>query len=202
MLTHQHTQCVTSHRDLYDLMQNTPQCEGVNVYEHGQMVHKKYTYLKSYFNLQTMVDPYDIPEELFVWYWRNHHKILPEHFTSLYHIFHDCGKPLCIVYDEHGRKHFPNHAEISAEQYGLIYPNQKIIQQLIRMDMDFHTLKGDNLTQLWKHELAPTLYITAWAELFANADMFGGIESTSFKIKKKQLMNALKKYNQLYPNED
>lgn len=201
MLPHQHTQFVSSYKELFELMKSTPQCEGLDVFEHGLKVQEKYSYLRLYFNLKTDEDPYDIPDELFTWYWKNHYKILPLGFMSSYHVMHDCGKPLCIIHDDEGRRHFPNHADISAEQYGLIYPNNHIVKQLIKMDMDFHTKKGDDLVQLWKHELAPSLYITAWAELFANADMFGGASSTSFKIKKKQLMNALKKYNQLYPED-
>jgi hypothetical protein len=39
---------------------------------------------------------------------------------------------------------------------------------------------------------AKHLYATAWSELFANAELFGGFESDSFKIKRKKLIKALK----------
>lgn len=109
-----------------------------------------------------------------------------------YHVMHDCGKPLCIEIDENGKRHFPNHAEVSYQQYKTLYPDNYIIQELIRLDMGFHTFKDDELVQLWKHELADSLYLTAWAEIMSNAEMFGGIESTSFKIKRKRLIKALK----------
>lgn len=107
-------------------------------------------------------------------------------------MFHDCGKPLCLTIDENGKRHFPCHSEYSYEQYKLLFPVNFIVQELIRLDMDFHTKRGEDIKKLWKNPLAPTLYLTAWAELYANASMFGGIESTSFKIKKKQLVKALK----------
>lgn len=57
-------------------------------------------------------------------------------------------------------------------------------------------MKGDDLIDLWKQPYAPTLYFTAWAEIMANSKMFGGFDSTSFKIKKKALISAAKKYDQ------
>lgn len=38
--------------------------------------------------------------------------------------------------------------------------------------------------------VAPSLLLTAWAEIFANAEMFGGRESISFKMKYKSLSRA------------
>lgn len=62
------------------------------------------------------------------------------------------------------------------------------------MDMQFHTLKGEALDELWKHPLSYTLYLTAWAEIKANCKMFGGEDSVSYKIKKKHLIKAGKRY--------
>jgi hypothetical protein len=36
---------------------------------------------------------------------------------------------------------------------------------------------------------AATLWVAGWAEIHANAAMFGGFESTSFKIKRKHLLS-------------
>jgi hypothetical protein len=63
----------------------------------------------------------------------------------------------------------------------------------MRMDMEFHTRRGDDVVELWKHPLSHMLYLTAWAELYANAEMFGGTSSDSFKIKRKRLIQAGKK---------
>lgn len=63
---------------------------------------------------------------------------------------------------------------------------------MIRNDMKFHTAKGDDLKETWQLPYVNHLYATAWAELFANAELFGGMESDSFKIKKKKLIKAFK----------
>lgn len=54
--------------------------------------------------------------------------------------------------------------------------------------MDFHTLSADViLAQGLSRKDVCTLMLTALAELHSNANMFGGIESTSFIIKWKKL---------------
>lgn len=73
------------------------------------------------------------------------------------------------------------------ERYG-----DSIFADLILHDMDFHTLKGDELKETWKLPYADHLYATAWAALFSNAELFGGTESDSFKIKRKKLIKAFK----------
>lgn len=110
----------------------------------------------------------------------------------MYHEFHDCGKPACLIIDAEGKRHYPNHAEWSKQQYVEIFVSNGTVPELIGMDMDFHTKSGEDLIDLWKSPLAPTLYFTAWAEIIANSSMFGGQDSTSFKIKKKRLIKAAK----------
>lgn len=108
-----------------------------------------------------------------------------------YHINHDMSKPYIVEMDDQGRMHYPNHSIQSAQMYREKF-GPGIIPDLIERDMLFHTLRGNELIELWKYEHATHLYITAWAELFANAALFGGIESDSFKIKRKRLLSALK----------
>ena len=55
------------------------------------------------------------------------------------------------------------------------------------MDMDIHLLKGDGVPEFAIRPEAATLLLTGLAEVHANAAMFGGIESTSFKMKFKHL---------------
>jgi hypothetical protein len=103
-----------------------------------------------------------------------------------YHVFHDCGKPDCIRFDDDGRRHFPNHAMMSARAW-LAAGGDPYIGRLIEHDMDMHTLKPADV-QSYKHlDITPELLLTAWAELNANCIMFGGTDSTSFKIKAKNL---------------
>lgn len=90
--------------------------------------------------------------------------------------------------------HFPDHANVSADTWKCVFPEEILIQELMRKDMLFHLAKSDDFEVIWSDPLAPTLYVTAWAEILANCTMFGGQDSTSFKIKKKKLIQAGKKY--------
>lgn len=154
--------------------------------QHGELVHAKYKVLLQdiadgnapYSGLETLLEYCTLPktEEL-----------------AQYHIYHDCGKHLCLTIDEDGKKHFPDHANASAEQYAHLFPEDVFTTSLIRKDMDFHTLRGDDIAALCMDPHAPMLYLTAWAELEANASMFGGRESQSYKIKAKRLIQSGKK---------
>lgn len=175
-------------------MKNTFQTSNIDMLEHGLMVNKSYSKilkkeeeytrhfdfndddLNSLLNLQ-----YDV--------------ILMRH----YQIYHDCGKPFCQERDENGKPHYPNHAEKSAEIHQQ-YFDCEIANKLIKNDMIFHSLKSEDLTQ-WilsnDINLIASLYLTAWSELFANSLMFGGVNSDSFKIKKKKLNKSFKKIKEL-----
>lgn len=106
---------------------------------------------------------------------------------TTYQTYHDIGKPFCRVIDEDGRAHYPNHAVISAEIWNSS-GKCKIIGELISRDMEFHLLKPSEITNGYPiDDLSLILLITALCEIHANAEMFGGIESDSFKIKWKRL---------------
>jgi len=111
-----------------------------------------------------------------------------------YHYFHDCGKPFCYTVDENGKEHYPNHSQVSFEKYIEMFGETDYANMILH-DMDFHTKRGDEIKEIWKLPYADHLYATAWAELFANAAIFGGTESDSFKIKRKRLLKALKILN-------
>jgi hypothetical protein len=49
--------------------------------------------------------------------------------------------------------------------------------------MDIHTLKSEGVEEFCKNPLAITLLLTGLAEIHSNAQMFGDIESVSFRIK-------------------
>jgi hypothetical protein len=66
-------------------------------------------------------------------------------------------------------------------------PNQSLVQELIKMDMDIHCLKSEGLDEFDDRYECVSLLVTGLSEIHANASMFGGIESTSFKIKWKQI---------------
>ncbi|MEX3984117.1 hypothetical protein AB4Y45_34755 [Paraburkholderia sp. EG287A] len=111
---------------------------------------------------------------------------LPAEMLYLYQRYHDCGKALCREVDEDGRVHFPNHAAVS-ERIWLECGGAPKIGRLIALDMAMHTTSAEEMAELIELPEAPSLYLTALAEIHANAPMFGGYESTSFKAKAKHL---------------
>ena len=114
-------------------------------------------------------------------------KSLPDDETlSLYTIYHDCGKILCMEIDADGRKHFPNHAEISHKTFTRFFENS-VAAELIRCDMDIHCLKSEGVEEFSKNPHCLTLLLSGLAEIHSNSQMFGGMDSTSFKIKWKAI---------------
>lgn len=100
--------------------------------------------------------------------------------------WHDCGKPFCLTFDARGRAHFPDHAERSAELWAQV-GGSPAAARLMAQDMDLHTLPPSAMPEFANREHAALLLLAALAAVNANAEMFGGFESDSFKIKAKQL---------------
>lgn len=115
-------------------------------------------------------------------------KLLPQmDMIKTYQKFHDIGKPFCRVVDENGKARYPDHAKISAQIWNAS-GQCPIIGQLIARDMEFHLLKPSEIDENYPIDsLSLILLVTALCELHANAEMFGGLESDSFKIKWKRL---------------
>lgn len=168
-------------------MESCYQFENVNMIQHGEMVHDWYCDIKGsrkyewdFGSVENLIN-------------KVVDKALDPVYIRSYHVFHDCGKPYCRTVDEQGRQHFPNHARISYDTW-LEHGGSEEIGWYILNDMAFHTLKGEDIDPILKDPRAPTLLLTAWAELHANAQMFGGIQSTSFKIKRKFLEKNTKRF--------
>lgn len=109
---------------------------------------------------------------------------------ELYQVYHDCGKPLCRVQDLDGRQHFPNHAEVSRARWFECSdgsPEALEVADLIEQDMDIHLLRASGVDEFARRPHALTLLLTGLCELHSNAQMFGGTDSTGFKIKYKNL---------------
>lgn len=175
---------LTYEKVIFD-MNDTPQTDTQSVLDHGISVNK-------YFNDLTSSNPI-FEWKLTTWFTENKDYILSnihsKDIVKEYQIMHDCGKPYCMIIDEDGKRHFPNHAQVSFDTFSKISDN-KIVADLILKDMVFHTIKSDEVEDFVKNnsiESILTLLVTALCELHSNAAMFGGIESTSFKIKYKQL---------------
>lgn len=185
-------------------MKACQQTPGQSVYEHGFAVWR-------YLDDLAVDDGFD--EEHFAsmrlpdWYTNNKDFIRTNLYSNCtlikYAVYHDCGKPYCLTIDDDGKRHFPNHAEVSKAKWLECHPDPRVlvggpklgeyvstvlIGELIGLDMIFHT---ETWEQIHARNLPTkticTLLCSALAELHANADMFGGIESTSFKIKWKRL---------------
>ena len=175
-------------------MQECEQGHGVSVFQHGVDVAYRYADLARYIagakcNLQWP----RLEQALPMLQALAEHAMQPAD-VSRYQIYHDCGKPFCRVVDEDGRAHFPDHANISAAVWQSLYPTDTTGHTLIKYDLHPHTAKGVELDEFCALELAPTLMLTAWAALYANAELlFGGVESDSFKMKFKRLLRLSKR---------
>lgn len=168
-------------------MSQCEQTQGQSVLDHGKSVE---SYLFDLINHlrsgATLKYEWKMPD------WIYEHKdllleSLPDDETlSLYTVYHDCGKPFCLEVDENGRKHFPNHAEISHKVFTHIFQNNTAAE-LIRCDMDIHCLKSEGVDEFCTNTHCLTLLLSGLAEIHSNAKMFGGMDSTSFKIKWKAI---------------
>lgn len=177
-----------THEQLIKDMKACEQTKGMNVLQHGEMVRDYYHDL--YFHLYEDTDlcfEWRLPD----WVIENKQYILDhlvhDYAMQEYLIMHDCGKPYCRTVDEEGKQHFLDHANVSYEVYKELYPTKLLVAELIKKDMNIHCLKSENLVEFSKDPLAISLLIAGLCEIHANASMFGGIDSTSFKIKWKHI---------------
>ena len=165
-------------------MHETEQAPGLTIYCHGLSVASYFTDLYCHLKHGTK-----LREQ-----WRLPNWITPSlldrcelpHVMTKYLIWHDCGKPFCKTINEDGKVSFPNHSQISHDMW-LAAGGEPEIAQLMLMDMDIHTLKSDGLEEFAKRPQAISLILSGLCAIHSNAEMFGGIDSTSFKIKWKHI---------------
>jgi len=169
------------------MMKKCEQTKGLSVLDHGFSVKN---YLFDIINHLRTGDKLKYDWVLPDWLYTNKDLILsslPDDKTiKLYTVFHDCGKPFCLTIDSDGKRHFPNHAEVSYQIFKQIF-NNDVAAELIRHDMDIHLLKSTGVDEFCKNPYAITLLLTGLAEVHSNAKLFGGLDSTSFKIKFKSI---------------
>lgn len=181
-------------------MKSCEQAPGLSVYDHGLAVANRYRDLYNILALYAVPGSYEwhIPDESFLALRKLQKLALTPKETRIYHVFHDCSKPSVLEVDEAGRRHFPGHADASAKLFALAAPEDLISARLISKDMLCHVTKPAVAQTLLQDQDFPTLILTAWAELHANASaLFGGFEAESFKIKRKQLIKLNKRYEDL-----
>jgi hypothetical protein len=181
-------------------MKACEQARGLSIYQHGLDVANRYRDLHTILQLYAVPGHYEwsIPDATFVQLRDIAKHALSPKEARTYHVFHDCGKPTCLTIDEQGRRHFPDHAKRSTEIYRQLFPEDHQTARLIEKDMLCHILKGEEAEAFASDPDAPTLIITAWAELHANAEaLFGGFDTDSFKIKSKQLRKITAKIHKV-----
>jgi len=180
-------------------MKACEQASGLTIYEHGLAVANRYRDLYEMLTSKRHHSSYEwhLEEKDYELLKLLSAKALSPKEARVYHIYHDCGKPSTMRLDEQGRKHFPGHAEASAKLFMQARPEDELTARLIAKDMLCHTTKPAAAGHLLQDPDFPTLMLTAWAELHANASaLFGGFLADSFKIKRKQLSKLLKAYFQ------
>jgi hypothetical protein len=170
---------------LLETMRDCEQTSGMSVLRHGEMVADFFRDLVAHVRGGAELRhgwrlPDWIRDPLL---WRD----LPDlDLLAEYHLFHDCGKPQALVVGEDGTRRFPDHAAISRRVW-IEAGGDVAIGDLIGMDMDVHLLKDKGVAEFSLRPQARALLLTALSEVHANASMFGGLESTSFKIKRKHV---------------
>ena len=174
--------------ELLEAMRNCEQTKGMSIIEHGNMVSDySNDLLEHLYYERSLKYEWKLP----VWLLPNIDFISDNIYVNkdlcTYQVFHDCGKPFCKVVDQEGGVHFPNHAKISGEIFRKVFSNKEHIARLIEMDMDIHLLKSEDVLEFSNRPEAISLLITALVEIHANASLFGGIDSVSFKIKWKHI---------------
>lgn len=182
-------------------MRNCEQTKGLSVLEHGESVKNYLFDILDHLQYGTKLRyEWRLPD----WVISNKDLILsdlPSRETlSLYTTYHDIGKPFCREVDSEGKVHFPNHSEVSYKIFKKHFDDD-IAAELIRRDMDIHLLKSDGVESFAQSDYALTLLLTGLAEIHSNASMFGGTDSVSFLIKKKQIFKRGKSIINIIKNK-
>lgn len=180
-------------------MSTTYQFKNLNILEHGLSVRKHFLNIISDLDNNNH-DRYEFPVLLVQNWNRFKTKLYKPSIMSYYQIYHDCGKPFVLRMDHDGKQHFPGHAEESAKKFEEYFPNLKytsVVSNLIKHDMIFHSGSAEEIdfflaTQ--PEQCYISLWMTSFAELYANKEMFDSSNQTSFKIKYKKLKRILNKF--------
>lgn len=177
-------------------MLNCEQTKGQSVYQHGVSVKNHFDQLLDHLKENTNIN-WKIPK----WVYEYKDDILVNLYNKkicdTYTLLHDIGKPYCKEIDSDGKVHFPNHAAVSKQIFlsledltDFTADEKQIIGNLIGWDMVLHQSNSEEIQEylnLWTAQDASTLLVVALSEIHSNAMMFGGLESSSFRIKLKQL---------------
>jgi len=166
-------------------MMSCEQMPGLSVLEHGEMVAERYFELLAYLRAnEPLVNEWRLPD------WINDpimlQQLLDDEIMRTYLTYHDCGKPRCLVIDTEGKRRFPNHAAVSENLWRELGGGEDVAK-LIGLDMEIHTIKDVDIPEFAARPQAIALILAGLSEIHANASLFGGIESTRFKMAYKQI---------------
>jgi len=172
-------------------MQECEQTQGQTILEHGLSV---WSYLHELLRFLEHGEPLDetrwrVPKWLIDNRELLRSQVLPSAILKEYAIYHDCGKPRCREVDSEGRVHFPDHAEVSYRAWLEVSDDQDVAF-LIRNDMKMHVMNSEECAEflcMTDPRFSASLLLSALSEVHSNARLFGGVDSTSFKIKAKKL---------------
>lgn len=162
------------------------QTQGQTIYQHGMSVWGHMvdlvTYVKSQ---QSILNNWRLPSWIDEYRQQIQANLHEDQIIHLYTIFHDCGKPYCLV-TEDGKNHFPNHAKVS-EYIWCLVSGDSTVGRLIANDMMIHNASAEEISEKLEKELSisdsMTLLLAALAEIHSNAEMFGSLDSVNFKMK-------------------
>lgn len=167
-------------------MKKCEQTRGQTIFEHGLSVRDHLTDLIDHLRSDVPLPGWKLPDWLYTYRKQILSRLLPDNILEEYALFHDCGKPFCKQIDENGKTHFPDHTQKSHDIW-LEIGGDIQVSKLILMDMDIHKLKAEGIDEFCSRKECISLLLSGLAEIHSNAEMFGGIESESFKIKWKHL---------------
>ena len=161
------------------------QNESQTIYQHGQSVSNHFIDLINHLKGIDLLNDWKMPNWIYDYKDKLIESMHDEEKIKEYTIYHDCGKPYCRTVDYLGKVHFPNH-EIVSSYVWLSIGGDVDVGRLIADDMVIHTataIEIEDKLNKWSCQDAVTLLLAALAEVHSNSKMFGGIESTSFKMK-------------------
>lgn len=173
-------------------MMDCEQTKGQNVLQHGRSVREHYFMLLGHLagNVDlSQTSNWKLPEWVDTYREQILASLPPRYVMDRYLTLHDSGKPAVREVDEEGRVHFPGHSASSEKTYRETFGEEanETVAYLIAHDMDAHMLKAAGIEEFAKQPTATAQLLAALAEVTSNAAMFGGTDSTSFKIKFKQI---------------
>ncbi len=181
---------------LAEKMMVTRQTDGVNMLEHGQQVyaawqqflggeqqhHDEWVELDFAKKVYESIDKSQLPDVYSIW---------------KYMTMHDCGKPDCLLFDSNGKRHYPNHAQVSASVFAQLFPEEDAAKMLIANDMLFHSGTLEQIQEFMTQHgssLTKFLWLSAYCALHAN-NKAGMWDSNSLKSRVTKIIKKLKSIN-------